>query len=236
MSFRVKASAIALTTAACLLLAPTAMASSHGPVQATGKQLKSALLPTSDFLASYTASGEHDSGHALQHGSVYNLPSMSCHTFWLSLGLAGNSPGFGQTAYAEDIVSGGSASVPVYEVLQQSVDQFASTHAASSFFSQMSAKYRSCSSFSESDTKGGTLHFTVHSRSTTHIGGHQALQFVENLSDSTVPGTSTPTYVLWTVDGTDAYLLSSQLINTNSPQPTLSSLTLKLIARVGALR
>jgi hypothetical protein len=236
MSFRVKASAIAVTAATCLLLAPTAMASASGPVQVTGKQLKSALLPMSDFLASYSASGERDSGHALQHGSVYKLPSMSCHAFWLALGLAGISPGFGQTAYAGDIVGGGSASVPVYQTMDQSVDQFASTHAASSFFSQMSAKYRSCPSFSEPDTKGGTLRWAVHSRSTQRVGGHQALQLAENQTDSTVSGPPLPIDVLWTISGPDIYMLSSEMINVNSPQPTLSSLTLKLIARVRALR
>ena len=47
MSFRVKASAIAVSAAVCMLLAPTAMASagvSHAPVQVTGKKLKTALL------------------------------------------------------------------------------------------------------------------------------------------------------------------------------------------------
>jgi hypothetical protein len=41
-----KLTAIAVTAAACLLLAPAAMAS---PAQVTGKQLRSALLPASDF-------------------------------------------------------------------------------------------------------------------------------------------------------------------------------------------
>jgi hypothetical protein len=48
MSFRVKASAIAVSAAICTLLAPAAMASagvSHAPVQVTGKKLKSGLLP-----------------------------------------------------------------------------------------------------------------------------------------------------------------------------------------------
>jgi hypothetical protein len=43
MSFRVKASAIAVSAAVCMLLAPAAMASagvSHAPVQVTGKKLK----------------------------------------------------------------------------------------------------------------------------------------------------------------------------------------------------
>jgi hypothetical protein len=55
MSFRAGAGAVVLTTAAaCLLLASAAMASSRGPVQLTGKQLKGALLPASDFVAGLT--------------------------------------------------------------------------------------------------------------------------------------------------------------------------------------
>ena len=60
MSFRTKVSAIAVTAAACMLFAPAAMASS-GPIQVTGRQLKSALLPASDFLAGYSAGAELDS-------------------------------------------------------------------------------------------------------------------------------------------------------------------------------
>ncbi len=44
------------------------------------------------------------------------------------------------------------------------------------------------------------------------------------------------TYVLWTIDGADIYQIKADLISTDSPQPTLSSLTLKLITRVTALR
>ena len=76
MSFRSKVSAIAITAAACIVLAPAATASS-GPVQVTGKQLKSALLPPSDFLAGYKVANENDSGRKLEHGTLFKLPSMS---------------------------------------------------------------------------------------------------------------------------------------------------------------
>jgi hypothetical protein len=39
--------------------------------------------------------------------------------------------------------------------------------------------------------------------------------------------------VLWTLDGTDVYLINTTSANASSPQPAL---TLKLIARVSALR
>lgn len=97
MSFRTKVSAIAVTAAACMLFAPAAMASS-GPIQVTGRQLKSALLPASDFLASYSAGAELDSGRKLEHGTVFKLPSMSCKNFWLFIGVVG---GFGETSYSK---------------------------------------------------------------------------------------------------------------------------------------
>src|SRR5580658_8231354 len=100
MSVRAKASAVALAALACLLLAPAAMASS-GPVQVTGTQLKTALLPPSDFVAGYTAVDEADSGRHLEHVTAFRLRSMSCSRFWL---FSGEVAGFGETAFASDLV------------------------------------------------------------------------------------------------------------------------------------
>jgi hypothetical protein len=149
MSFRSKVSAIAITAAACLVFAPPAMASS-GPVQVTGKQLKSALLPGSDFLAGYKAAAEDDSGSKLEHITVFKLPSMSCKDFWLFIGTVG---GFGDTSFAGDF-----------------------------------------------------------------------------------PGPATLTYVLWTIDGADVYMINTTPLSISSPKPTQASLTLKLITRVTHLR
>ena len=217
-----------------MLLAPAAMASSHGPIQVTGKQLKSALLPPSDFVSGYAVVYAANSGGRLEHGGIFKLPSMSCRVFWPSVGV---TRGFGETAFATDVVGPKSGTVTtVAEIFSQTVYQFASTHTATTFLSQLNAKYRSCRSTSVSDTKGGTLRWAVHSQSKLRVGGHQALQVVEYLSDSKVPGPPLVGYLLWTVSGADIYLISTQLLSTTSPQPTHSSLTLKLIARVTALR
>jgi len=232
MSFRTKVGAIAVAAAACVLLAPAAMASS-GPVQVTGKQLKSALLPASDFQPGYTASNENDSGRKLEHRSFYQLSSMKCQTFWT---LIGEAPGFGDTAFAGNLVEDKTATASVFEIFEQSVYQFASSHAASSFYSQLNAKYRSCRSTSASDTQGGTLRWLVRTQAKQHVGSHQAVLLVERTSDSKVAGGALTTDVLWTIDGTDVYMISTTLVTTPTPQPTQSSLTLKLIARVAALR
>jgi PknH-like extracellular domain len=232
VSFRSKLSAIAITAAACMMLAPAAMASS-GPVQVTGKQLKSALLPASDFLAGYSAAAELDSGRKLEHGTVFKVPSMSCKNFWLFIGVVG---GFGETAYAGDLIDTKSTSVTVFETFSQTVYQFASTHAAASFYSQLNAKYRSCRTVTSSDGNGGSIRRTVRSQSKQRVGGHQAVRIVESVSFSKIPGPPLVIYVLWTIDGTDLYMISTTPLSIPSPRPAQASLTLKLIARVSHLR
>jgi hypothetical protein len=44
------------------------------------------------------------------------------------------------------------------------------------------------------------------------------------------------TVALWTLDGNDIYMINSMLLSVHAPKPTLSSLMLKLIPRVRALR
>ena len=44
------------------------------------------------------------------------------------------------------------------------------------------------------------------------------------------------TRALWTIAGPDVYMIDSTLLNVQSPKPALSSLMLKLIARVRALK
>jgi hypothetical protein len=232
VSFRSKVSAIAITAAACMMIAPPAMASS-GPVQVTGKQLKSALLPASDFLAGYSVGSEGDSGRRLEHGTSFKLTSLSCNNFWLFIGVVG---GFGDTAFASDLIDTKSTSVTVFETFSQAVYQFTSTHAAASFYSQLNAKYRSCRTVTSSDGKGGSLRRTVRSQSKERVGGHQAVRLVESLSDSKVAGPALDTYVLWTIDGADVYMISTMPLSVSTPQPAQSSLTLKLITRVSHLR
>ena len=87
-----------------------------------------------------------------------------------------------------------------------------------------------------SDGKGDTIRRTVRSQSKQRVGGHQAEQLVESVSVSKVAGQPLLTYVLWTIDGTDVYMISTTLLNVPSPKPAQASLTLKFIARVSHLR
>jgi hypothetical protein len=236
MPFRARASAIAVTAAICTLLAPAAMASpgvSHSGVQVTGKKLKGGLLPPSRFQPSYSTIFASNSGGSLEHGALFHTPSMKCSTFWSFIGTV---KGFGETAFATESAASKSGKAPVVEIFSQSVYQFASNHAATVFNGQISAKYKSCRSVSFSDGQGGTLRETVHARKAERVGGHQSLLLTEYLTDSKIGGPPLVTDALWTIDGTDVYMVNSQLLNVRSPKPTLSSLMLKLIARVRAIR
>ena len=236
MPFRVKAGAIAVTAAISALLAPAAMASPgvfNSPVQVTGKQLNGGLLPPSRFQPSYSTIFANNSGGRLEHGSVFHIPSMKCATFWSFIGTV---KGFGETAFATESAASKSGKAPVEEIFGQSVYQSASNHAAASLNSQISAKYKSCRSVSFSDGHGGMLRETVHSRKAERVGGHQSLLLTEYLTDTKIGGPPLVTDALWTIVGTNIYMVDSQLLNVHSPKPTLSSLMLKLIARVRALR
>ena len=68
------------------------------------------------------------------------------------------------------------------------------------------------------------------------MGGHPSLLLTEYLTDTKVKGVRVVTKALWTIVGTNVYMIDSHLLNVTAPNPTLSSLMLKLIARVRALR
>ena len=236
MSFRAKISAIAATAAICTLLAPAALASpgvSHSTVQVTGKQLKGGLLPTSSFLPGYRVLNSDNSGGKLEHGALFHISAMACFKFWSLIGTVG---GFGDTAYANEAVAAKSPSAPVQEIFQQFVSQSASTHAAATLFAQIGAKYKSCRTATAKDGSGGTLKETVHSRVAERVGGHQSLLLTEYLTDSKVHGAPLVTVALWTLNGTDIYMINSQLLSVHSPKPALSSLMLKLMPRIRALK
>ena len=239
MSFRAKAGAVTIAAASLFgsaAFGPAALASpgvSHAPAQVTGKQLKNGLLSPSQFLSGYKTIFSDNSGGKLEHGGVLHISSLSCAQFWSFLGVAHS---LGETAQAAETAGAKSPSAPVIEIFDQAVYQFARASGASTFFNQVSAKFKSCKSVSEKDGSGGKLIRTVHSRSAARVGGHESLKLVEYLADTKVPGPPTVTDVLLTVDGTDFYLVDSQLLSVKSPQPTLSSLMLKLIPRVRALK
>src|ERR1700728_4662471 len=100
---------VAAVGAAVLGLGPAALAAGRPVgdsntvkvVQFPGTKLKSGLLPPADFVRGYSAFNESDSGRTLEHGRGRNVSSLSCSSLW---GQVGTSKGFGETAFATDLV------------------------------------------------------------------------------------------------------------------------------------
>ena len=67
---------------------------------------------------------------------MFRIPALKCSDFWAFLGT-GDS--LGETAQAEATAAAKSSGAAVLEFIDQAVYQFASTSAASTFFSQVSA-------------------------------------------------------------------------------------------------
>ena len=111
----------------------------------------------------------------------------------------------------------------------------ASPRAAALFYGQLTGKYRSCRSAGEPGGSGKTIRETLHSQAALLFGGHQESQVIEYVTASRTPGPPLVFYLLWTIDGNDVHWISTNQYS-GSPRPALSLLTLKLIARVSALR
>ena len=238
MPFRAKVVASAALVTAGFLLAPAAQASSRAPVQVNGNQLKSALLPASSFGSGFQLEFSIGSGKWLWHLPARNhVSSMSCGNFESGAGLGL----FGETATALSY-SNNQNPWPSYPNTEfyyaQSVYQFASTKAATTYYNQARTKYGKCQDFTESvpgDSVpgGGTLETTTQSISEASVGKYQAFEVgqISDLSDS--PGVTIQLNTLVTVESTDVFTMIS-VGGTNDQVP--ANLMLKLINRVKNLR
>lgn len=172
-------------------------------VQLSGARLKSGLLPPGDFVRGYGAFNETDSGRALEHGRGRNISSLSCSSLW---GQFGTSKGFGETAFATDLVENppGSGSASPGQLFDQSVYQFSGAGTAASFYSAVDARFAKCHSVTESDS-GVSLRITVRSQSAVRVGNHRAFQLVASVGPEGGPGPALRIYELLAVDGNDVY-------------------------------
>ena len=120
----------------------------------------------------------------------------------------------------------------------QSVYQFASTKAASTYYNQARTKYAKCRYFTESVPDdsvpdGGTMETTTQSISKASVGKYQASE-VGQVSDlSSFPGITIQLNTLVTIEGTDVFTMIS-VGGTNAQVP--ANLMLTLINRVKKLR
>lgn len=207
--------------------------------QITGSQLAKGLLSASAYGADFKSSQPSDTGGKLLSTRVLQTPgNLSCGTFANDINIyikywgntAGASIGYFNSNWR------GSWPYSQYDV-GQVVLQFATAHAASTFFNQAYAKFTACRSFpvpNPSDTSPGGGSYDVNDTSTsrTTISGHQA--FVTD--ESWVPsGNSTVTYyigVSYVVSGTDVYSLWEITGTNDQPSTRLMS---GLIHRVQSL-
>ena len=139
--------------------------------QLTGTQLKSVLLPESDFPSGYATptSGPISSGGSLTSGrATYDLATVSCATFVQHFGAIG----FGETAMVSGSVS---ASAQAFDEL---IYQFATPAGASSFVSGIQQLAGRCGSFKvTANGDSGTL--SLKASAGTSVGGHPTVNFQE---------------------------------------------------------
>jgi hypothetical protein len=245
MQFRMVMAAAAATAALSFAGAGSAAAQTLGhPVQhesaaLTGSRLLKGLLPASAFGGSfYTAKGGSiSSGGKLSSTRIRQTPgSLSCGT----LVNTNYTTGWGNTAGAGvsylNSAYAGSWPFTLYSV-SQNVVQFATTHSASTFFSQAYAKLSACRSFTvpnPSDAAPGGGGITVSDTSTrkTTVGGHQAFWTGESWAPNEASGFVQYVEILYAVSGTNVYYLWEDSGTNDEPSPALMS---DLIHRVQAL-
>lgn len=193
--------------------------------QLTGTELTKALLPASDFPSRFAVSGQGsaDSGSSLEKAAAtYNPSTMSC-TDWDNYFT---SSGFGETAYTAESVANSTAD----QAYGQVVYQFASSSAASAFFSGVQSLSGRCHSFTASG--GGSDHVSMQLTAASSVAGHQAFSLDQSTA---VSGATSKINTLFVVDGTDVFAISASAVGANPPDsPAPASLLQKLISSVDA--
>lgn len=209
--------------------------SSPPPVQVTGTQLESALLPATDFGQEARAIRKVSSGsHLTDKPAVDHIATMSCDTL---LRPTSGVPGVGQTAYAKDTVLVFSATPLSYG---QSVLQFASPSAATADYQQYAAANARCRSATlRTSVDHVSVSETIRSVSEVQVGGHQAvdISISETLRVPGAPASATSTAnTLVIADGVDVFSVARSYLESPPQSLALAAAVVKLIARIQALR
>jgi hypothetical protein len=238
MSLRAKVVASIAVAASAFLIAPAAAQAATHPVQVSGAKLKSALLPASAFGSGFKLIGATSSGKSLWHQKpAKHVSTMSCANFE-NQGLTR----YGESAVATSaILNNGSTNITSLSDLNflydQTVYQFPSTKAATTFYSQAHAKYASCKSFGATVSggpNGGSTTIVLKSIAKSKVGKYHAFQLIQSISDPGLPAdVSLNLNTLVTVAGTDVFVVVDF---TTSNHPVPAKTMLKLVNRVRALR
>jgi hypothetical protein len=238
----VKFKAIAVIAAATALsfgLAGSVAASPLSPKakpapQVTGARLQSALLPASAFGGGFTVSQRLNTGKKLWSTKARFKPAnLSCVNFetWIYVG------GFGDTAGATAGISNPSPAIADYPNVvlagDQTVIQFKTAQAATSFYNEAYARYQKCAAFNESfPADATTLEMTTQSLTKTTVKKNKAFQLMQYVDIAALPALSFYDSTAVVLAGTNVYTVDN-LNGTNDP--ISSTLLGNLIHRVQAL-
>jgi hypothetical protein len=211
-----------LAVAGLLLTVPAAQAA--GPVQLTGTQLASRLLPVSYFPSAYKIdkSMTYNSGNRLERGPVkHHLATIGCKKYLIN-GLP--RFGFGETA---TVGSGVGRRSPGQEYVQ-GVWQFASSAKATAFYRQYYAFTQRCRTIAATIGKD-KVGLTTRLLKKTHVGRYPAFRALQIATLTGFPPTVNDTTI--TLAGTDVYVINA-VGNKEPTKPTVPAALLHLIARV----
>ena len=239
VSFR----SVAVAALACLSVAACAGGPStktiNNPIpvptqsQLTGTTLEMALLPVSDFPAGYEVDTQEtsNSGSALLSGSSASAPATrNCQ----QLGESAQSPTTGLTAavrevlYDTAIANSSSAHQSRYG---QDVFQFATVAGSAGFFDSVRSAFTRCPSVTT--VEGAAKAVLRQTIRTASVAGQPALLVRQT---GTVSGVAADSVDLYTLAGTDVYLVGETVFSVPlTAQPaSLAAQMAKLIARVHA--
>ena len=234
MKFKVIA---VVSTAAALSLgmagsaAASSLSTKPAP-QVTGARLRTALLPASAFGDGFTVTQRLNSGSKLASTQVRIKPSsLTCVAFETFIFVRG----FGNTAGATNSVNNPNPDFSSYPSIvlggDQTVLQFKTSGAATSFYNQAYARYKQCTAYTDS-VDNLQIELTNQSLSKTTIGKNKAFQLIQYVDISALPALSFYQNTAVVLAGTNVYTIDD-VNGTNDP--ISASLLGNLINRVQAL-
>jgi len=224
--------ALAFTTvgpAAAQSLAPANQHESAAAAQVTGVRLQTAMLPASAFGPTITRTdGQNSGAKLLSTHAKYHVPSMGCANFELDA----FDKGFGNTAGAWVRLGNPDVDAQYPNTINaafESVFQFATAKAATTFQSQARSKFAACGSFTDSS---GNFWRALSVAKTT-VSGHQAFLVTQQFMGPSYPfGAWWWEFNLYVVAGTNVYNIYEENGINDVPSTALMS---TLIHQVQAL-
>jgi hypothetical protein len=196
----------------------------------TGADLKTALLPLSDFPPGYAINTQDssDSGSSLLSGTPSPTPTAADCQHAIS-GALSSPPGLTAGANQALYSTSGNPSALHQTGFSQGISQFSTPSMAAGSMGSLRSVFTRCSSVSS--TAGGITAVTNSAiKPAPPVAGHQALLLTQRGTLSRVP---VVVEALYTLNGADIYVVSASSIGVPFPaQVSLPALTVKLISRV----